>query len=594
MNPAQHRKLRPRILIVGCVFLACMIVIGGRASYLQIHKGSWLSSKAAGQYERTRQTEAKRGKILDARLREMAVSVDATSIAAYTNRMEDPDMAAAGLARVLNHDRKRLYKRLAANRGFTWIKRKAVPEEVRAVSELDLAGVDFISERGRFYPNKFLAAQILGFTGMDGNGLEGLEFYYDAQLKGVHNSFKVLKDAFGNHRVQARGEGIADTRGGNIILTIDATIQYITEESLAEAVSTARAESGMAVVMDPETGAVLAMAHYPFFNPNAFGKFDRETWRNRIATDPFEPGSTMKIFAAAAALDSGVCNANTIFYCENGAYKIGRNTVHDVKPHGWLSLQQIIKFSSNIGAVKIVEQIGPEALYETLRRFGFGEKTGIDCPGETSGLLSHWKRWSKIDAGAIAFGQGVSASALQLVRAVSAIANDGVLMSPYIVQAVTDCNGGLLESFGPREARRALSAEKARGIARIMRTVITEGGSGVNASLEGYSACGKTGTAQKVDGAGAYKKNRFVSSFIGFTPAEAPRAVILVVIDEPKGKYYGGLVAAPVFKRIATETLSYLNVPPDQKTNGHARVSQPDAGPIPESAVAVIEDGANR
>jgi cell division protein FtsI (penicillin-binding protein 3) len=273
----------------------------------------------------------------------------------------------------------------------------------------------------------------------------------------------------------------------------------------------------------------------------------------------------MKIFSMAAALESGKATANTIFFCENGKYTIGRNTIHDTRPRGWLSLQQIIKYSSNIGAVKVSELIGPETLFDTLGNFGFGQETLIDCPGETAGSLAPFKNWSKIDAGAIAFGQGLSASAIQLVTGASAIANDGILMQPFVVRAITDRNGRVVQNFTPRQIRRVIAPETARTLRRIMMTVITDGGTGTEAALEEYTVCGKTGTAQKIDQQGTYAEGRYIASFIGFAPAEAPELAILVVINEPMNGHYGGIVAAPAFKRIAQEVLNYLNVPSTHK-----------------------------
>jgi len=273
----------------------------------------------------------------------------------------------------------------------------------------------------------------------------------------------------------------------------------------------------------------------------------------------------MKIFSAAAALESGFCSPKTIFFCENGAYSIGKNVVHDIHPRGWLSLQQIVKYSSNIGAVKVGELMGFEALYNTLRNFGFGEKTGIDSPGETAGSLAHYKRWVKIDAGNISFGQGVSVSALQLISATSAIANGGILMKPYIVQAITDHNGRIVKCFGPKIVRRAVSTNTARALIRIMRSVTVEGGTGIKAAPEGYTVCGKTGTAQKINEKGTYEEGQYIASFVGFAPAEKPEISILVMLDEPQESHYGGIVSAPVFKKIASETLQYMNILPNGK-----------------------------
>jgi cell division protein FtsI (penicillin-binding protein 3) len=304
------------------------------------------------------------------------------------------------------------------------------------------------------------------------------------------------------------------------------------------------------------------MAHLPLFNPNSFEGFESDHWRNRILADQFEPGSTMKIFNAAAAIESGACLPDAIFYCENGEYKIGEKTIHDAKPYGWLSFKNVIKYSSNIGAAKITETTGHETLYHTLLDFGFGEKTGIDCPGEATGSLAHYKEWSSLDAAAISFGQGISVSALQLITATSVIANDGWLMKPYIVESIMDHNGNVLKRFVPKKIRRVVSPETARIIRTVMRSVITEGGTGIKANINGYSFCGKTGTAQKIDQNGKYAKGKYIASFIGFTNMEKPEAAILVVIDEPELAHYGGDVAAPTFRKIAHETLNYLHMPP--------------------------------
>ena len=498
----------------------------------------------------------------DRNLREMAVTIDVTSIAARPAHIEQPQRTAKALASILKTDRRKILKTLKAKSPFVWIKRQANPKETAAVMKLALAGIEFVPERNRFYPNKTLAAQALGFTGLDGYGLEGIEFSYDRYLRGTNSNQMVYKDALGNvFNEQMAAAGL--NTGNNIILTIDRAIQYIAESALEETVKEYSARSGIAIVMEPSTGAILAMAHVPLFNPNAYTEFNKELWRNRAITDPFEPGSTMKIFSAAAAIESGNIKAHDIFFCENGAYKIGRNVVHDVKKHGWLSLQQIIKYSSNIGAVKISEKLGRKRLYKMYRKFGFGAKTGIDSPGETAGSLTPYKRWTTIDTGSISFGYGVSVSALQLVAAASAIANDGLLMKPFFVQAITDQHHEPLKQFQPQTVRRVISARTARTVRAIMKTVTTEGGTGVNAALEGYTVCGKTGTAHKLDESGSYSESNYIASFVGFTPAEKPKLAIVVIIDEPRGKYYGGTVAAPVFRRIARETLNYLNIPPE-------------------------------
>lgn len=569
MKSIGNTYIKIRAIIIGILFSLFLGIIAAKAVYLQVYRGPWLSQKAAEQYEQSCQFEGKRGNIYDTNLSEMAVSIDVTSIAAYPLQIADAQTASRALATVLASDRKKLWKDLQSKRSFVWVKRKVTPKLADSVKDLKIKGIDFVPEHSRFYPNKTLAAQVLGFAGVDGHGLEGIEFHYDTYLRGAAGRIKVYRDALG--RGFDAKKDIAedqDYSGKNIILTIDKTIQFITENALEEGVLDSRAASGIAIVMAPTTGAILALAHFPRFNPNNFSDYSRELWRNRAFTDPFEPGSTQKIFSAAAAIESGTCTPDTIFFCENGKYKIGSHVVHDTTPQGFLSLEQIVKYSSNIGAVKLGEKLGPESLYLHLRNFGFGEKTGIDCPGETAGSLAYYKQWSKIDMAAISFGQGVSVSAIQLLNSACAIANDGILMKPYIVQAITDQNGRLLKSFGPVRIRRAVSSGTARIVRHIMESVVNEGGTGVNAKIEGYSACGKTGTAQKTDNNIRYSDKKYLSSFIGFAPAEKPALAILVIIDEPQKNYYGGIVAAPVFKKIAGETLNYMNIPPTSDADG--------------------------
>jgi len=565
------RRTQLRSGIVGGLFMAALLAIACQAVRLHVFRGAWLSERAAKEYESAMLVQGRRGAILDRNGNPLAVSIDTPSIAAYTHLIEDRRAAAEKIAHVLGQPPRSILAKLNPKRSFVWLKRQAIPKQAEAIRTLGITGIDFIGEHSRYYPNKTLAAQLLGFSGIDGHGLEGLEFYFDAQLKGREQEITVLRDALGR-----RFEG-ADiptlTQGNNVVLTIDRTIQHIAQKALESSVTEYNAQSGIAIVMAPATGEVLALAHYPFFNPNSYRDFPKELWRNRAITDPFEPGSTMKMFSVAAAIDGGVCSPSTIFYCENGEYRIGKNVVHDTKAHGWLSLQQIVKYSSNIGSVKVAEKLGSRQLYHYLDAFGFGRRSGIDCPGETAGSLSNFKRWSAIDTGAISFGQGLSVSAIQLITAASAIANDGLLMKPMLVKAVSDRNGHVVKSYAPEPVRRVISSHTAATVRRILKTVITEGGTGVNAALEGYSVCGKTGTAQKTDKSGTYAKGRYLSSFLGFAPADHPELAILVLVDEPKTQSYGGIVAAPAFRQIALETLSYLNIPPGADTD-RLRVSR--------------------
>ena len=563
MKSSRERYIRLRITLTGLVFSLFLGVIGTKAVYLQVIQGGWLAEKASGQYQRTFSTSGSRGTITDINGKPLAVSGESKSIAANPSVMTDPLQTAASLASALGMDADLLGRRLSdTNRRFVWIKRHTTPAEEKKVRAHGLTGIEYIDERCRYYPKRQLAAQILGFTGVDGSGLEGLEFYYDQALKADSASMSILRDALGR-RFETEGRHASRANGNQIVLTIDESIQHIAERELERAIESSRAKTGMAVVMKPHSGAVLAMVNYPFFNPNVYGEYEKGLWRNRTVTDRFEPGSTMKIFSAAAAVEFGGYTPASAFYCEDGAYHIGQNVVNDTKPYGWLTLREIIKFSSNIGAVKLGENIGPQSLHFILSQFGFGSKTGIDFPGETSGRLAHYQKWAKIDAGAIAFGQGIAVTALQLATATGAIANNGLLMKPYIVKAVKDPRGNIIQQFSPQVVRQVISRDTARIVTGMMRAVVEDKGTGTRAALVGYTAAGKTGTAQKIGDDGTYSNERFTASFVGFAPATRPEIVILVVIDEPQESYYGGTVAAPVFRRMAQAILDHLNVPPD-------------------------------
>jgi cell division protein FtsI (penicillin-binding protein 3) len=561
MDARKHRVRRAAV--VGGIFMLCLVAIGVRAGYVQIFCGEWLQNKAEGQVKKKLTVQAQRGTIYDARQQALAVSIETPSIAAYPGSIKDKPRAAALLAKTLGLKPGAVLHKLNSTKQFVWLKRQVTPKTAEAVKALKIEGVGSSQEQDRFYPNSELAAQVLGFTGVDGNGLEGLEYYYDRELKGEEQKVTIFKDKLGRGFA---GDPLAGLRpaGSNLVLTLDSNVQFIAERALGEAVEAHNAQSGLAIVMNPKTGALLAIAHVPAFDPNNYGKHHSSSWRNRAITDYFEPGSTMKIFSVAAALETGTIDADTIFYCENGTYLVGDHTVHDTKSHGWLSLQQIVKYSSNIGAVKLVEKIGRRSLYNSLRQFGFGQRTQIDCPGESSGSLAHYKRWTSVDAGAIAFGQGVSVTGLQLITAVAALANDGLMMQPHIVQAVTDFNGQLVRNVEPRAVGQVVSAKTARAVRRMMRTVITEGGTGTHAELDGYDVCGKTGTAQKIGKNGRYAPNKYVSSFVGFAPAQQPALAVLVIVDEPQAVHYGGVVAGPAFRRIIKETLGYLKISPNK------------------------------
>ncbi len=561
MNAVSNRRIRIRTALVGVVFGLLLAGIGAKAIHVQIVHGTWLSDKALRQYQKSFKTVGQRGTIFDAKGRELAVSINVPSIAAYPARIKDKEATAQALAGILKMDRSRLSAKLTRkNRSFIWLKRRVNPREAKKIRKLAIVGLDVIPEPSRAYPHRSVAAQVIGFAGIDDKGLLGVEHRFNKRLEGDQVKRKIFKDALGRGFGDPSGIN-RNIQGHNLYLTIDRTIQYNVEKILLQAVNRYKARSAMGIVMAPQTGAILAMANVPLFNPNNHNQSPSWHWRNRTVSDPFEPGSTMKIFSIAAALEAGAFRANTRLYCENGEYAVGRNIVHDTKRHEWLTITDIVRLSSNIGAVKVGEKIGPQQLYTSLKEFGFGTRTGINCPGETSGRLSPYKRWSKIDAGAISFGQGLSVSALQLAAATGAIANGGVLMRPYIVSRVTDARGREIKAYDPQPIRRVISADTATIVTQMMQTVVISG-TGTQAALDEYQVSGKTGTAQKTDKGGGYHDKKFIASFTGFVPSEKPALVILVVVNEPEESHYGGTVAGPAFRKIAETTLDYLNIAP--------------------------------
>jgi cell division protein FtsI (penicillin-binding protein 3) len=569
--PNGAKGLSVRELVVGVFFGLLVSAIAARAVYLQVFEAKWLTDQANAQHNKTMVAFGKRGTIYDAKRQELAVSLEVMSLGAFPSKMGDKKTAANRIGRILGLNTWELRKRFENTESFFWVKRKISPKLVAEIRETikkeKIEGFEFFTEHNRFYPNRSLAAQVVGFTNMDGKGIEGVEFQYNQDLFAAQDKFMVTRDARGK-RFNAADGYRTGYQGNNVVLTIDSQIQFLAETALNDAATEFGAKNGMALVMNPNTGAILAMAQYPGFNPNAFGKYNKDLWRNRAITDPYEPGSTLKVILAASALESHLLSPNTTFYCENGSYRIGPNKVNDTHKYEYLTVQQIIKYSSNIGVIKISEILGKEKLYNTLVDFGFGKSTGIDCPGETPGILSNCKRWRPIDTAAISFGQGVSVSAVQLLSAVSAIANGGFLMKPHIVKAVEAPDGAVIRNCETQTPKRVISSETAEKVKDIMSSVVTDGGTGVNAALDKYTVCGKTGTAQKIDPKKkGYSADLFNSSFVGFAPKNHPAVAVLVVLDEPKNAHYGGTVAAPAFRRIIHETLNYMNVEPENDDN---------------------------
>ena len=592
----REKWARVRMRFVALLFAVVFVLVAGRAFFLQVLQKDRLVKLAEKQHQRIVALTPGRGAIYDRHSAPLAVSIEMDSCYAETRNLENLPDAAAKLAPLLGSSRQELETKLKASRNFVWLSRRMAPEQAGKVRALDLEGVGFVKESKRFYPNSEVAAQVIGFTGVDPGGLEGVEKKYDSTILGNTGYLVTERDALGRDiDLKRGGEGKSGSKGSNVVLTLDKNVQYIAEKELAKAVEKNGAKAGIAIVMEPDSGQVLAMANYPTFNPNNFAKYGSAAHRNRAISDSFEPGSTFKIFLVASALENRAIRPGDSFDCENGRYSLSGRTIHDTHSYGTLSVQQILKYSSNIGAAKIGSRLGSERLYAALSGFGFGEKSDIDLPGETTGMLRPQAKWYGIDLATISFGQGVTATALQITAAVAAVANGGNLMKPYLVDRITDDSGVVLKQFTPQLKRRVISAETAKIVAHMLEGVVNEGGTGTNAAVEGYRVAGKTGTAQKVDPATrGYSARKRTASFVGFVPLENPRLVILVVVDEPQTSPYGGVVAAPAFSAIAQQTLCYLKVPPERSAR---KMPEPVGAksalkPEPESAEGGVVEGS--
>ena len=590
------RWTRVRVGVCGAVLACLFIGVAKRAYTLQVRDADRLRGMAEEQYLREIELPPRRGRILDRNGAELASTADVDSI--YCNPRQLPDVrdAARRLARALGLDRAELEKKLGQRRYFAWVKRKVTPDEVAAVKTLGLPGIAFAREPRRFYPNRTLAATIMGHAGSEGNGLEGIELALDRQLRGTSTSVQGMRDALGRDiALDVSTDGSADgpptTAGSDVVLTIDRYLTFITERALAAGAAEHRAKAAIAIVMDPRTGELLAMASVPTYNPNDPQSAADAGARNRAITDAFEPGSTMKTFTITAALDAGVVKADDRFDCLMGRMMVGKYSIHDTHPHGVLTVAEVFKFSSNIGATKIARKLGRDELAEALARFGFGKQTGVGLPGERAGVVRPVAKWGDIGFANVSFGQGLTVTPLQMVAGVSAIAGGGIYRQPRIVARIVQADG-TIETLPAAPERRVMAPATARTMLTIMRGVTEQGGTAKQAAIEGYTVGGKTGTAQKVAN-GHYDASKWVSSFVGVVPAEDPRLAIMVIMDEPQGGHLGGAVAAPIFKEIAEQSLRYLHVPPTAPiaAKGGAKAGAAAAAKAP--ALADADDVAN-
>ena len=520
-----------------------------------------LADQAANQHHKRIRWTSPRGTIVDRNGTSLVLSLAAESLFAHPAQLPDGvDERLPALAAALGLPAPQVAQRLKKSASFVWLQRRVSPQLAAQVRSLGIDGIGSQPSERRVYPQGSLAAPLLGFTDIDAKGLAGVEQSYDHYLRGRPAELTGLRDAFGRV-IFAQGVDTAPSRTFEVRLSLDARLQYIAEHELARAVEAHAAKAGTVVILDPRSFAVLAMAQVPSFDPHNPAATPAADRRNRLVSEVYEPGSTLKALLAAAALDSRLVHAEEQIFCEQGRYRIGRRTVQDHRPHGWLSFAEIIKHSSNIGAAKVVERLGQPTYFRYLRAFGLGQTSGIDLPAESSGLLSADRHWPDIKLATVSFGYGVAVTPLQLAVAFATLANDGVLMRPYVVQDIRDSEGTLLEANRPQYVWQAVRPETAKQVVGLLEQVVEPGGTGWRARLEGFRVAGKTGTSQKLDDEGAYSARTHIASFVGIVPADAPQLVIAVTVDEPRrGGYYGGQVAAPVFRAIASQAVAVLGV----------------------------------
>jgi len=590
----ELKAIQRRIIGFVVLFILLAATLIGRAFYLQVLCADEWRERAAGQHQKIIRLTPQRGAIYDSNGEPLALSLEADSFYLDPTRMRlELGITATNtayrayaeeLSRVLDLDAAEVLHKMQMDRRFVWLRRHVTREQARRVEALAIPGVDGIKEHKRWYPNGKLAGQVVGFSGVDNHGLEGLERYYNSILAGGEHYLVTRKDATGRSFGSSR-QVIKGKVGRDIYLSIDKVIQHIAERELKKAVVSTGSRFGTALVMEPYTGSILAMTTYPDYDPNDFGRYAAGLRRNRIICDTYEPGSTFKLFTIAAALEEGIVTPNTRIDCGRGTYKVGGKIIHDYKPMDVLPVKDVIKYSSNIGVARIVENLGIERFHHYLREFGFGEQTGIGFDGEVGGILHPASRWFPIDLAAISFGQGITTTPLQLGQALCAVVNGGELVYPHLVEKIVDHTNDQTTTMERKVKRRVISEKTAAALREMMVGVTTEG-TGTRARVPGFSVGGKTGTAQKVDTVtGGYSPDKFVSSFAGFAPTDKPRLVVLITLDEPVGDAYGGLLAAPVFAEIVEQSLRYLHVP---RTHSAASVAVKPEPVVAASSFAAL------
>ncbi len=577
-RPARdpHQTAAVRVRWVGGALALGVALIVFRAWQLQIVRGASWDDASRRQAVTSATIQAKRGVVKDRHGAELAITVDVDSVFAEPRRFEVP--AEDGRSRVLDHERvgqaahalapllqlpaAKIEEQLSSGRGFVYLKRRVSPEVAASVRALQIPGVGMQPEAQRFFPKRELGAHVVGFTDGEGRGQAGIEKRYEETLAGKSYEVPGLRDALGRSVWSEGYVPQAVLEGDDVELTIDAAVQRAAEEALEQTVRSQGATAGIAIVLDPRQGDVLAMANWPTFNPNNMSEAPPDLQLNRAVSAVYEPGSTLKMVTIAAGLEEGLIQSNSTIDCEKGQWRIGNRTIRDTHAYANLSIGEVMKVSSNICSAKIGFMLGSAKLHGWLAKFGFGQPTGVELPGEIGGLLRPAERWRDIELANVAFGQGLSVTPLQVAQAAAIIANGGLKVQPRLVRATVDKAGERTE-VPVAEPVRVLSAETAGKVRDMMAEVTKKGGTAEQAAIPGFAVAGKTGTAQKIDPVTkAYSRSLYIASFVGFVPVEAPEVVVLVMIDEPGKAIYGGLVAAPAWKAIATSALASREVFP--------------------------------
>lgn len=579
MASASHVSIRKRAAWLFLFVVLIMLGLVGRLVYLQFFHSGWLTESATDQRVREIPVEARRGVIYDRHGRELAVSVSSESVYAIPAEIRNPEETAAKLAAILALNADNLATRLKKYQAFTWIKRKIDPATALAVRKLNLPGIGLTQENRRHYPNGSLAAHILGFTGIDSQGLDGVELTFDSYLRGRAGGIVIEYDARGREIPQATHRFVPPQPGQSIYLTIDLVIQQIIERELEKVLRDTQAKAVSMIAIAPATGEILALANKPDYDPNDFAAYPPKLWRNNAVSNAYEPGSTFKIITTAAAVGEHVVSLQDRFF-DPGAVEVQGRHIHCWRQggHGSQTFLEVVENSCNVGFVNVGLRLGADAFYRYIEAFGFNKPTGVDLPGEARGIMIEKTKIKPINIATMAIGQSIAVTPIQLITAAAAVANDGQLLRPQIVREARDHEGRVTRAFAPDAAARVLDGKTAQTVKGILEKVVEEG-TGRNAYIEGFRIAGKTGTAQKV-GEGGYVAGRYVASFVGFAPADAPKLALLVIIDEPVGPYYGGLIAAPVFGAVARDILQYLQVAPQPPA-----VAQP---PLPTPAHVAV------